>query len=194
MVPHKFSLPDLFNPQTTYIHTSLSNVLSPNQGPNTVDGSFCMVVAETCGHCSHLALPVTPKYVPSEIGRLILSPSSWPLGLVSSKSSVSEFPFLVLHMVLYTLLGRGCGPLYLRSSLPSLRLLSAFHSHSYVPWWSFLDPAPSINWRRRTPAHQDGSHSESRTLRAASVETLPIPCLSNPCYPGNSFPAGVSFS
>lgn len=113
-----------------------------------------------------------------KIGRLIISPSSWPWGLVSSKVERLRVPFLVLHMALYTLLGRGRGSLYLRCSLPSTRLLSAFHSHSYVPWWSFLDPAPSINWRRRTPAHQDGSHSESRTPRAASVETLPaIPCL-----------------
>lgn len=103
-----------------------------------------------------------------------LSPSSWPMSALKVERFRAPSWSSTWSCTRYS---DGSCPLYLRCSLPSTRFLSAFHGHSYVPWWSSLVPAPSINWRRRTPAHQDGSHSESRNPRPASVETLSIPCL-----------------
>lgn len=131
----------------------------------------------------------TYRHIPTgmlerEREEILLSLSSWPNNVLSSKLSVSDSlaptpPFLPPsppHALVHaTRTGRVL--LYLRCFSSSTRFLSAFHGHPHVPWWSFLVSAPSINWRRHTPAHQDGSHSESRNPRPASVETLPVPCL-----------------
>lgn len=96
---------------------------------------------------------------------------------LSTKLSVSGFPPPGPPHAFVPATRMGCVLCTSVVLFPSTRFLSAFHGHPHVPWWSFLVSAPSINWRRRTPAHQDGSHSESRNPRPASVETLPVPCL-----------------
>lgn len=77
--------------------------------------------------------------------------------------------------------------LYLRCSFPSIQFLSAVYGHPHVPWWSSLVPASSINWRRRTPAHQDGVTLESRNF-ACICRALPIPCPHTHAILAGAFP------
>lgn len=99
----------------------------------------------------------------------------------------------VSHMLLYTLL----------AEVPLL-VPSVFSSFFPVPvciLWpptcamvEFLVPASSINWRRRLPAHQDGSHFERAATRPASICRNPSPSLPpKPMLSWHLLSAGISF-
>ncbi|PSR84313.1 hypothetical protein BD289DRAFT_263165 [Coniella lustricola] len=109
---------------------------------------------------------------------------SFILPRILSSQSQAAVPMRGVPCTWYTVCAT-LSPCTLGVSLASISFLSAFHGHPPVPLWSFLLAPSCINWQRRTPAHQDGSHSGSRN--SSCICRNPSTSLpSNPRHPGRS--------